>query len=229
MTRLLAYYSHYHKVPMLPQMRDISCLAINPHLTLVQKWPNVSVLGSAVKVTGRYLTIGSFCQLKVKELGIKNSSAVEGYGNSVKIFKSRPLPERGWLVGYAALIDQYNLELPLPPRLAIATERERPPSSTDWLLIRQSRRPENTLSGHLDFALRREGVDLAVLNSLFKKIPKTDIESIVRQSPTGVHTRRLWFLYEWLRNDLLDVPNAPKVKAVPIVEEKHQVALQNYQ
>jgi hypothetical protein len=167
---------------------------------------------------------GERLQRFVKELGM-NDPMSERYGNPVKVFGSRSLPESGWLVGYAALIHRYQLRVPLPPRLAMATERERPAANEAWLLVRQSRRPENTLAGHLDFALRREGVDLAVLKSLFRTIPKAEIEAIVRHTATGVHTRRLWFLYEWLMGESLDVHDAPKVKAARVLDDQHQVAL----
>ncbi|MDQ6737474.1 MAG: Fic family protein [Gemmatimonadota bacterium] len=149
----------------------------------------------------------------------------ERYGALVKILGSRVLPEPGRLVGYAALIAGYALRVPLPRRLALATERERPQSTEDWLLIRQSRRPDNTMAGHLDFALRREGVELSVLKALFRTIPRIEIEAIIRATPTGVHTRRLWFLYEWLTADVLDLPDASKVKAVPILNDRQQVAM----
>lgn len=149
----------------------------------------------------------------------------DDYGDPVKTLGSRVLPEPGWPVGYAALIARYELRVPLPTSLAIATERERPESNGDWLLIRQSRRPANTMAGHLDFALRREGIDLAVLNALFQVVPKAEIEAIVSATPTGAHTRRLWFLYEWLTADVLDLPDASKVKAVPVLDAEQQVAI----
>lgn len=160
----------------------------------------------------------------MKELGIDNVISEE-YGAPVKILGSRALPEPGWLVGYAALIASYALRVPTPRRLALATERERPQSTEDWLLIRQSRRPDNTMAGHLDFALRREGVELSVLNALFRSVAKIEIEAIIRGTPTGVHTRRLWFLYEWLTTDVLGLPDAPKVKAVPVLNGQQQVAM----
>lgn len=142
------------------------------------------------------------------------------------VLGTRVLPERGWPVGYGALIVRYALQVPLPKRLTLVTERERPEPTDDWLLIRHSRRPANTLAGHLDFALRREGVDLAVLKALFRVVPKPEIEAIIRATPTGAHTRRLWFLYEWLMATCLDLPNAPKVKAVPILDDQQQVAIE---
>ena len=162
----------------------------------------------------------------MKELG-KRLAISEDYGSPVKVLGSHPLPEPGWLVGYAALIARYGLRVPIPPHLAMATERDRPESQDDWLLIRQSRRPENTLAGHLDFALRREGVDLAVLKALFRVVDKAEIETIVQATTTGVHTRRLWFLYEWLTGQTLGLSDAPKVKAVPILDEDHQVAMRH--
>ena len=153
-------------------------------------------------------------------------STGDGYGDPVKVLGDRATPEPGWLIGYAALIAHYELRVPLPARLAMATQRDRPPPTDDWLLIRESRRPKNTLASHLDFALRREGVDLAVLNALFRTVPKEEIESIIRATGTGVHTRRLWFLYEWLMTTRLDLPDAPKVKGVKVLHDEEQVALQ---
>lgn len=149
----------------------------------------------------------------------------EEYGQAVNLLGSRPMPEPGWPVGYAALIDQYSLRLPLPPRLTMAAAREHPAPAADWGILRRSRRPVNTLGGHVDFALRREGVNLSVLNALFAEIPAAEIAEVVRRAPTGLHTRRLWFLYEWLTGHALDIPDPGKVRAVPVVNPGQQVAL----
>lgn len=151
----------------------------------------------------------------------------DSYGQTVTDLAGRSLPEPAWPVGYAALIAHYGLRLPLPPQLAIAAAREHPAPAEDWLVLRRSRRPTNTLAGHLDLALRREGVNLAVLNALFRVTPPAEIAAIVRSAPTGAHTRRLWFLYEWLTGCTLDVPDPGKVRAVPVVNPQQQVALRD--
>lgn len=107
----------------------------------------------------------------------------------------------------------------------MAAAREHPAPAEDWLVLRGSRRPANTLAGHLDLALRREGVDLAVLNALFQVVPPAELATIIRSAPTGAHTWRLWFLYEWLTERTLDVPDPGKVRAVPVVDPKQQPAL----
>jgi hypothetical protein len=74
------------------------------------------------------------------------------------------------------------------------------------------------------FALKWEGVDLAVLAALFKSVPAGDIAAIVRATPTGGFARRIWFLYEWLTGRELDVEAPGKVRMVTVVDPVMQVA-----
>ena len=65
------------------------------------------------------------------------------------------------------------------------------------------------MEGHLTFALKYEGLDLAVLKHLFVVAGPSEIEAVVRAKPTGSYARRIWFLYEWLIGTRLDRPDAP--------------------
>jgi len=144
----------------------------------------------------------------------------------VNVFHGRRLPEPGTPAGYAALINRYELRVPLPPRLAAVAERSRPRSTHDWqLLTPRHVRPE-TLVGDLEFALKWEGVDLGVLAALFEAVPDAEVAAIVRASPTGRYARRLWFLHEWLTGRELDLPDAKKVRSVPVVDPDQQFALE---
>lgn len=140
-------------------------------------------------------------------------------------FDGRPLPEPARLAGYAALIEHFALRLPLPPRLAAVGTRHRPASTEAWQLLTPRHAPEPSLAGHLGFALRWEGVDLAVLAALFRTVPTDDVAAVVRATPLGASARRVWFLYEWLTGRTLDVPDPGKVRAVPVVDAERQVAL----
>lgn len=142
----------------------------------------------------------------------------------VQSFKGRPLSEPGTLVGYAALIERHGLRVPLPPRLAAIAGRHRPESTERWQMFSPRRAAASSLSGHLEFALKREGVNLSVLARLFDVVPASEIESMVRATPTGAYARRIWFLYEWITGRLLDIGDAPKVKAVPVVDTRLQYA-----
>lgn len=85
--------------------------------------------------------------------------------------------------------------------------------------------PEDTLQGQLEFALKWEGVSLPVLKALFDERPGDEIARIVAAKPTGVYTRRIWFLYEWLTESRLDLRDAGKVTAVPVLDPEQQFGL----
>lgn len=51
--------------------------------------------------------------------------------------------------------------------------------------------PPGTLEAHLTFALKYEGVDLAVLKRLFMAVDPGDVENMVRSKPTGSYARRV--------------------------------------
>ncbi len=73
--------------------------------------------------------------------------------------------------------------------------------------------------------MRHEGVDLGVLNALFRAAPGAIVEEWVRSQPTGQYARRAWFLHEWLIGKRLDLPDAPKAAYVGVLDEKRQFAV----
>ena len=141
-------------------------------------------------------------------------------------FLGSQLPELAFLAGYSALIRQYDLPLPLPPYLAAVATRRNPTSSGAWRLITNRQAVPATLGEHLEFALKHEGVNLSVLNALFRVAPKKDLEAWIAAAPGGASTRRIWFLYEWLTDQKLDVPPVPKIRAVPVIDRAQQFGLE---
>jgi hypothetical protein len=91
-----------------------------------------------------------------------------------------------------------------------------------WRILTPRHAPHATLEGHLTFALKYEGLDLAVLKRLFLTTGPTDIEELVRAKPTGSYARRIWFLYEWLTETRLDVPDAVGGRYVLAVDPDQQ-------
>ncbi|MDP3746500.1 MAG: Fic family protein [Phenylobacterium sp.] len=144
---------------------------------------------------------------------------------SVTDFRGLPLSERAAPSGYAALIERYDLPVPAPPVLTAIAERHHPVSTDRWRMLTPRHAPAPTLGGHLEFALKWEGVDLGVLHALFQTIDAADVAAIVRATPTGAYARRLWFLFEWLTGRRLDLPDAGKVRAVPALSPDQQFAL----
>jgi hypothetical protein len=58
--------------------------------------------------------------------------------------------------------------------------------------------PGDTLGDHLEFALKYDGTNLAILASVFKAAPLEEVRQYVASAPRGKYSRRLWFLYEML-------------------------------
>jgi hypothetical protein len=140
-------------------------------------------------------------------------------------FAGRAERQRLILFRYAWLIRQYQLTVPTPPRLAGISGSHRPRERDGWCLLPAQYAPEAELSGQLSFALKREGVNLAVLDALFKTVSADDIAAVVKRTVTGAQSRRIWFLYEWLQDSRLDLPDSGLVKAVPVVDPKRQFGL----
>ena len=146
------------------------------------------------------------------------------FSGPITVFQDRRLPERATLAGYAALIDACSLHVPLPRTLSATGERHRIREEGGWRFLTPRHAPRPTLEAHLTFALKYEGLDLAVLKRLFLAVDAAEIESIVRDTPTGSYARRLWFLYEWLIGQRLNLPDATRADYVPVVNPEQQWA-----
>lgn len=112
-------------------------------------------------------------------------------------------------LGYEWLRREYALEtLRILPPCYIASARTSRSDDHDAPAerrVREALAPEDSLSGHLQFALKHEGVDLATLKHLFQAIGGRPIESMLHESPLAKHPRRAGFFYEWLLGRELDV------------------------
>src|ERR1700761_6120881 len=90
------------------------------------------------------------------------------FSHTTSVFRTVPLPEEGILAGYTALIEAYDLQVPLPYQMAAIGKRHRVLHKGVWRLYTPRHQPAATLEGHLTFALRYEGLNLAILNRLFR-------------------------------------------------------------
>ncbi len=148
--------------------------------------------------------------------------AGKGFSGPVTVFHERHLPEKATPAGYAALIDAYNLAVPIPSTLAAIGQRHRILERDGWRLLTPRHAPAATLEGHLTFALKYEGLDLGVLKKLFLATGPAPIEAMVKARPTGIYARRVWFLYEWLLAKKLKLPDLKKVNYVDALDPKLQ-------
>jgi hypothetical protein len=149
------------------------------------------------------------------------------FSGPVTVFHERRLPEKATPAGYATLVDAFLVgpsgpSVPLPRQLSAIGSRHRAVDTPEWRLYSPRYEPPSTLEGHLTFALKYEGLDLAVLKRLFLVVGPADVEAIVRARPTGSYARRIWFLYEWLTGRKLDVPSPEMGSYVPALDPAQQ-------
>ncbi|UYQ71132.1 Fic family protein [Pelagibacterium flavum] len=146
------------------------------------------------------------------------SASQNQFSGPVSVFQERRLPETATPAGYSALIDAYGLEVPLPRTLCAIGAHHRMLEQSSWRIMTPRHAPDASLEGHLTFALKYEGLDLAVLKRLFLCVGPGPIETIAREKPAGTYARRVWFLYEWLIGENLDLPDAQTGKYVPVLD-----------
>lgn len=128
-------------------------------------------------------------------------------------------------VGYAAIIAAFHLNIPPPDELIAIGERHTYRREGRWRILTPRYQPAETITAHIEFALRHQGVDLAVLNALFQTLDPEEIEEWVRKEPTGQYARRTWFLYEWLLGRRLNLADAGRAPYATVLDPKQQYAI----
>ena len=141
-------------------------------------------------------------------------------------FRGVLAPERGSLVGYGAILKAYDLDVPKPDNLSlISTKQNQKYSQDGWKVFGQRYLPEDSLYGQLVFALKYEGVNLLLLKKLFGLLSVEEVHALLQKEPQGQYSRRLWFLYEWLLDTKLEIPDLQIGNYVPLLDGRLQYAL----
>ena len=148
-----------------------------------------------------------------------------GLSIRTQIINGRKAPEKGMLVGYGALIAHYKLPVPYPQTLSLISDNKKNYEKNNWKIYRERYAIDDVLYKHLVFALKYEGVDLLVFKKLFECIGASTVKETLQIEPTGQYSRKIWFLYEWLMDEKLDIPDLAIKKAVPLIDEKLQYAI----
>lgn len=138
------------------------------------------------------------------------------------------------IVGYARLVARYQLAaLPLKVISKISTSvRGRRSVALGEQRIEEfqtSYRPEDSLIGDLQFALRYEGLKLEILSLLFDVAGGGEIRALNEAQPQSVFARRLGYLYEWLTGKEIEfgpgMGVSTKSTFVPVLDESMQFGL----
>jgi len=124
--------------------------------------------------------------------------------------------------GYEALIARYELNvMPNWHRSFVATSGSGRIDATSDIIeevFPAKYWPEDTMGGHLEFALKYDGTNLAILACLFEVMPQKELLVYVKSRPTGKYARRLWYLYEFLTGSLLQLENLKQGNYVDLLD-----------
>lgn len=83
--------------------------------------------------------------------------------------------------------------------------------------------PGDTLGDHLEFAVKYDGTNLAILASVFAAASQDEFQVYVESKPRGKYARRLWFLYEFLTGSLLPLDDLKQGGYIDLLESEQYV------
>lgn len=130
-------------------------------------------------------------------------------------------------VGYAVLLRRFSLPaLWLARTSAVgagATREEHRPDGHTHVRYPRAYDPGDATVDHLVFALKYEGVDLRVMCAVLAAMPARELSDALRAQPTSQYLRRLWFLYEWILDARLDLPDLTQGNYVPLLDPARHV------
>lgn len=150
---------------------------------------------------------------------------IKRFSLQLSVFHGRAVPEDGVIVGYGAIIEAYKLAVPIPEKLTFISTKKRQFENKEWKVFPSRYLPEENLYKQITFALKYEGVDLLLFKKLFEVLKKTELEEMIQQEIQGQFSRRIWFLYEWLMETKLNLPDLKTGNLVPVIDEKLQYAI----
>jgi len=148
------------------------------------------------------------------------------FSQEITVFHGRSAPERGKIAGYAAILEALKLPVPLPHTLALISNKTRRYEKDGWKVFTPKHQPGDSLYKQLVFALKYEGVNLLLFKCLFSKLGSKKVKELLRIEPTGQYSRKIWFLYEWLMEKPLDIPDLSIKNYVPLLDDKIQYAIE---
>lgn len=143
--------------------------------------------------------------------------------NTTKSFQGKAIPLGASLVGTSALVQALRVEVPVTKPTCVSDKRIKAikQETVDWYIFDNKYAVEATVQAHLTFSLKHENLDLLVLKQIFRALPKQEITSYIEATPAASAVRRIWFLYEFLMQEKLAVPDAGKLANIDLLDCKH--------
>jgi Fic/DOC family len=156
------------------------------------------------------------------------------FSQQAPVFNGLKTPEEGFIVGYAAIIQSLELQIPIQKPISLVCKQNKKYQNDDWQVLPKTYLPDDNLKDteivalykHLVFALKYEGINLLFFKLLIKHYNINHLTELVDIEPTGQYSRRIWFLIEWLSGTPLPgKKDLSKKSYVPLLDDKIQFAV----
>ncbi len=145
---------------------------------------------------------------------------------AASVFHGRTVPEKGFIVGYAAMIEFMQLPVPMISPVSIICSTNKKYENDQWRVFPHKYQPRDTLYNQLVFSFKYEGINLLFFKKLFEKVTRDEVMELIQLEPTGQFCRKIWFLYEFLTKERLPLPDADvKIKYTPLLDHTLQYSI----
>jgi len=127
-------------------------------------------------------------------------------------------------IGYEHLIRHFSLDVrPLQTPAATSASVNRRVDAPNQVLFPKNVALEDSPVGHLEFALRHEGVNLEVIDAVFEHVSADELIRTVDSAPNRATIRRACFLWEWLTGKALSCATTPTASYVDLFPAQRYV------
>jgi len=135
------------------------------------------------------------------------------------------------LAGYAYLLEKLTIVgIPNWHRSSVSTTATHSEKIQDGFVdevFRTQYWPGEKVGDHLEFALKYDGVNLALLSLIFEKVSQEELTEYIKSKPTGKYVRRIWFFYEFLTGKQLPVDDMTTSNYIDALEAKDYYTVQD--
>lgn len=146
-------------------------------------------------------------------------------------FYGELVPDNSQLVGYTWLVNEFSLKLPMHQlsckslkRLDNGTKKQ-----GAWTIFDSQLRLEDSVFGHLKFALKHEVLDLLLLKRILEELQASEIVDFIKQENESLVSRTIWFYYENLLGQMLDIEDTKIKKYSNLLDSKKYICNENSQ
>lgn len=144
-------------------------------------------------------------------------------------FQNQILPNACKLIGFSWLINHFNLNVPLR-NLSCINEKRIASSKIQkglWTMFDAQFDIDERVYAQLEFSIKHEEIDLLVLKYILKSFSKEELTQNIQSNPKRILSKKIWFYYEFLLNDTLELDDLSIGKYDNILDEKKYIVNNN--